>query len=296
MRAVRYRLRLELRSGWRACAALGLVVGIVGGAVLALAAGARRTDSAYRRFLRQQDAYDVLVSLDDDGFGDTGRAVAIARPDPALAERRGGRGDRTRSSSSSFGAGVGVLVPPDDRIGTEINRYKMLHGRQLDPRNPTEAVVSFSLADEYHVKVGSKIRILHPDVLGPIPPDAPPEELVAGVATRRRVLALVPTDTVTVVGIEASPNEFPPQIEGTGRYLIHASPALTPIAEISRCSPRATTSRWCGSSTAQADTDAFLARLRPARPERSVLCSAIRPSASTARCTPKRSRCGCSRC
>src|SRR5205085_1704084 len=32
------------------------------------------------------------------------------------------------------------------------------------------------------------------------------------------------------VGIEASPGEFPPQIEGTSRFLIHASPALRAVA------------------------------------------------------------------
>ena len=36
---------------------------------------------------------------------------------------------------------------------------------------------------------------------------------------------------MTIVGIEASPGEFPPQIEGTGRYLIHASPALYPVKD-----------------------------------------------------------------
>jgi len=48
VRATWYRLRIELRARWRAWAALALIVGLTGGAVLALAAGARRTDSSYR--------------------------------------------------------------------------------------------------------------------------------------------------------------------------------------------------------------------------------------------------------
>src|SRR6185437_14004303 len=80
MKAVRYRLRLELRRGWRACVALGVVVGIIGGTVLALAAGARRTDSAYRRFVKAQDAYDILLSLDTSTF-DNPSGPSIAADD-----------------------------------------------------------------------------------------------------------------------------------------------------------------------------------------------------------------------
>jgi hypothetical protein len=61
MSAVWYRFRAELRSRWRAWLGLGLLVGRAAGAVVALAAGPRRTDSAYGRFLDTQDAYDVMV-------------------------------------------------------------------------------------------------------------------------------------------------------------------------------------------------------------------------------------------
>src|SRR5688572_18647505 len=61
MTAVSYRFRAELRTRWRAWLALALLVGLAGGAVLALAAGARRTDTAYSRFLSAQNAYDALV-------------------------------------------------------------------------------------------------------------------------------------------------------------------------------------------------------------------------------------------
>ena len=54
MADVRVVLRLvahELRARWRGWAVLVLLVGVAGGAVLTAAAGARRTDSAYPRFL-----------------------------------------------------------------------------------------------------------------------------------------------------------------------------------------------------------------------------------------------------
>ena len=67
---------------------------------------------------------------------------------------------------------------------------------------------------------------------------------------------------MTIVGIEASPNEFPPQIEGTGRYLVHASPALYPLrADVGTFSEGgdALMVRLRGGQRA---ADAFLARLQ----------------------------------
>ena len=46
---LRYRVRAELRSRWRALGALALFVALIGGVVLAVAAGARRTATAVER-------------------------------------------------------------------------------------------------------------------------------------------------------------------------------------------------------------------------------------------------------
>ena len=51
----------ELRARWLGWAVLALIVGLAGGVVLTAAAGARRTDSAYPRFLTAYRASDVLV-------------------------------------------------------------------------------------------------------------------------------------------------------------------------------------------------------------------------------------------
>jgi hypothetical protein len=61
MTAVWYRFPAELRLRWRARLGLGLLVGLAAGAVMALAAGAWRTDSEYARFLETHNAYDVTV-------------------------------------------------------------------------------------------------------------------------------------------------------------------------------------------------------------------------------------------
>src|SRR4051794_15481783 len=56
-----FRARADLRSRWRAAVGTALVVGFAAGIVLVAIAGARRTDSAYPRFLHAERAFDVFV-------------------------------------------------------------------------------------------------------------------------------------------------------------------------------------------------------------------------------------------
>ena len=53
MGAVWLRLRAELRQQWRGWLALAVLLGLIGGVAVTAAAGARRTDTAYPRFLRE---------------------------------------------------------------------------------------------------------------------------------------------------------------------------------------------------------------------------------------------------
>src|SRR5205823_4143497 len=68
MGAVGTRVRSELRSRWRSSVALAAVVAVAVGVVLAAGAGARRTQTAYPRFLREGRAADVLVSPQGTGL------------------------------------------------------------------------------------------------------------------------------------------------------------------------------------------------------------------------------------
>src|SRR5256885_14418413 len=68
MGAVWLRLRAELRQQWRGWLALAVLVGLIGGVALTAAAGARRTDTAYPRFLRESHAADLLVTPARPGF------------------------------------------------------------------------------------------------------------------------------------------------------------------------------------------------------------------------------------
>jgi ABC-type lipoprotein release transport system permease subunit len=263
MTAVWYRFRAELRMRWRGWLALALIAGIAGGAVLALAAGARRSDTAYRRFLRAQDAYDVLVSLSTANFG--APPDEVFDPDEVARLPQVAEAAPTGFFFVSLGAGVGVLVPPDERIGTEINEFKMLEGRRPAADASTEVVVSFTLAEQHDLEVGSEIEVLDPRLLDaldqPPPPDVTAGEAVAGHRARDRVLAALPDNSFIVVGIEASPGEFPPQIEGTSRFLIHASPALYPLRDDLAMFSDGGDELMVRLHRGARDTDAFLAEL-----------------------------------
>src|SRR5439155_9940500 len=76
--AVWMRFRAELRARWLAWLGLALLVGLVGGTAIAAAAGARRTESAYPRFVDSQEGYDV-------GFGGTGGNRDIRAESDAIA-------------------------------------------------------------------------------------------------------------------------------------------------------------------------------------------------------------------
>src|SRR6478609_7978813 len=77
MRAVVAVAAHELRTRWRAGVSMALLVAFAGGCVLTAAAGARRTDSAYQRFLVASKASDMLVSPPGTGLG--GYYGALAR-------------------------------------------------------------------------------------------------------------------------------------------------------------------------------------------------------------------------
>src|SRR6202034_4866532 len=69
MRAVLGLAARELRGRWLSWAVLVLLVALAGGVVLTAVAGARRTDSAYARFLAAYKASDALVGPADYGTG-----------------------------------------------------------------------------------------------------------------------------------------------------------------------------------------------------------------------------------
>jgi len=213
--AVWYRFRAELRSRWRAWLGLGLLVGLAAGAVMALVAGARRTDSAYSRFLEANNAYDVMImDWGPPNFAGLGGFDGIAAL-PSVEDSA--EGDLVYPIPVGD-PGVAGIASEDDRIDSDINTLKILEGRRADPERPDEVLVSFAAAEEHDLDVGSTIQLLPPDDVDRI---ADPDELAAA----HRFLDQAPNGRLRVVGIEAAPGEFPPQ-HYIDAPVMHLTPAF----------------------------------------------------------------------
>jgi putative ABC transport system permease protein len=212
--AVWYRFRAELRSRWRGWLGLGLLVGLAAGAVMALAAGARRTETAYARFLEAHDAYDVMiVDQDQQGLSGIGGFDEIAAL-PSVKDSA--EGDLVPIPLGPLG--VAGISSEDGRIGSEINRFKILEGRLADPERADEVVVSFTAAEEHDLDVGSTVQLLS---LADVARMTDPDE----VAAAHRFLDQAPAGRLRVVGIEAAPGEFPPQ-HYADMPVVHLTPAF----------------------------------------------------------------------
>jgi putative ABC transport system permease protein len=83
--AVWMRLRSELRTRWRSWLGLALLIGLAGAAAVAAAAGARRTETAYPRFVQAQNGYDLITGGSSANI-DPGRALAKIEALPEVAQ------------------------------------------------------------------------------------------------------------------------------------------------------------------------------------------------------------------
>ena len=206
MSAVFLRARTDLRSRAAGWLVVAVIVGILGGAVTAIAAGARRTDTAFPRFLAAERSPDIgIVTVSADrGFA----KISAADLDhlPAVADAGSVKGYLVDQP-----AVVSLVAPEDDHIGRTILRKRIIAGRDVDQNRADEATISFVLARSEHLHVGDTLHI----------------ELEH--STPNASITPVPVD-LHIVGIDVAPLEFPPQI-GTGsetawttRAFVHAHP------------------------------------------------------------------------
>jgi putative ABC transport system permease protein len=242
MAGVWLRFRTDARARWRAWLGLALLIGFASGAVLALWAGARRTDTAYDRLLDSHRAYDVavLVPAGEPALAafDTDQLAAL----PEVSEA---------TTAGFFFAGDFVaLADRNGRLGTEINRFKLLDGRAADPYDPDEAVIGFEAARAADLGVGDEITIADPEELANEPPPDPGDPVAAAFdAQERALLRILPDGKVTIVGIEASPGEFPP-------------PATLGLGDIVYLTPAFARAVSGNPETALIDTTMLFARLK----------------------------------
>ena len=138
MAPVWFRLRTELRSRWRSWLPLAALAGIAAGVVLAIAAGAQRTETAIARYRAGAEVFDVWVGKGEMSAAAFARveklpqvAQALRSFDPAFW----GRTDAGRAltfTTSEFNA-------PIDGPDAGHERPKFLSGRPPTRPGPTSS-------------------------------------------------------------------------------------------------------------------------------------------------------------
>jgi ABC-type lipoprotein release transport system permease subunit len=236
--AVWFRTRALLRRRWRAWVGIGFVLGIFGGVVMSLAIGAHRSDTAYPKFVRAQNAADVIMA-GKSSFGLVG-SVDLDQVDKMIyvIDRAHAFSplpfSATIGNRPKLGAGDMLLVAAaDGALGHRIEKWKMLQGREADPSRVDEATASFEFANRLHVKVGDEIlfRFYDASTWG-----ANAVRILSQWPGRLDALARTgradfidqadgPFLKIKVTGIEASPLEFPPLLTDLAPAL-HLTPAF----------------------------------------------------------------------
>ena len=210
MRAVLRLAGHEIRVRWPGWVALALLAGLAGGVVLTAAAGARRTDSAYPRFLTVSKASDVLVSPAGNGAGGYDKALARL-PGAAAVAPVVGLQALPPGPGGKLDGGAVVMAPLDGRVGRTLEIPKMLAGRQPRPNRPDEVMINEIGAQALHVRVGSRLEMGAVAGSGSGPVRRLSERVVGIMVQRGSVVPVTQLDAVpSIVASEALFRELGP--------------------------------------------------------------------------------------
>ena len=167
MGAVWMRFGAEARRRWRAWVGLALLFGIGAGAAIGAVAGARRSASAFPRFLQEQNAFHAMTGGGADDLTYPDRYAALKQhpmiagyvethvigPSVTIPARRG-RSERVISIPEAF-----PLVDPSGRAFYEVNRAKVLEGRLVDRASSDETMIPFTLAERHDIRIGDVLQV-----------------------------------------------------------------------------------------------------------------------------------------
>jgi putative ABC transport system permease protein len=134
-------IRTLLRARWRSWLVLAVLAGLAGGMVIAVAAGARRTDAAYPSLIAWSAGPDALVAPGRERVPQVSEAAAVTAYgvlSPAVLD---------------------VYAPADSRIPDSFWHRKLLAGRPADSRRADEAEVEFTAAQALHLAPGSRLCV-----------------------------------------------------------------------------------------------------------------------------------------
>jgi putative ABC transport system permease protein len=197
----------QLRHRWRSWLAISILIGLVGGVVMAAAAAGRRTESAFPTFVAAHgfdaEVYSTQPSPKIPRLTEVSAATVAFGPDngqPTCACRH-------PLNPSDFGV---VVLPTTGRPA-----FNLVSGRLPDPSNPNEVVASYTLQQDEGVHLGSVIHV---------PFYAPSQLSAYNSATGTPPKPTGPTVALRVVGFEATEFDFPSG--STPMYSLYASQAF----------------------------------------------------------------------
>jgi ABC-type lipoprotein release transport system permease subunit len=153
MAAVGMLARVELRRRWRHVVALTLFVGVAGAVVLALVAGARRTDSSLARFEEASRSANLELTVGDA----TKAQVDELRASVGVA---GVAALRQLTVVLPEGALPPTAAQLDDRFGTDVDRPRVVRGRLPDQDAVDEIAVGEALAERLGLGVGDRLPLV----------------------------------------------------------------------------------------------------------------------------------------
>lgn len=149
-------VRAELRRDLRSSIAVVLIIGLGAGVAMAAVAGARRTDTAFDRFLDTSRAatHRVQYSSDDD-VDDLVLERLRAHPDVEVAVPI----HFLIAFSESTEYDLGIITSSDPAFGHTVDRLRMVEGRRPMDDSIDEVMVSRFLSEETGVGVGDTLTL-----------------------------------------------------------------------------------------------------------------------------------------
>src|SRR5436190_2936535 len=150
VKAVLFRLRVTLRRRWLPAVLAAVVVAVISGAVLTLAAGARR-------------AAHAPAAVPDAIGGGPDAAITQSGAPPRTAEVAALPGVRAVEAMSFAFATVTDPARPDDDalvfIGSRRGASRLVAGRFADPGQPHEFVADRRFVNEHHAHLGDRFPV-----------------------------------------------------------------------------------------------------------------------------------------
>jgi ABC-type lipoprotein release transport system permease subunit len=199
-----------------------VAVGLAAGAVVALAAGARRTESAYDRFLVRSLPSDVLIQASSGFVGPGVDQEAVAQLPQVRRVARGVvlfmGGTAPSGRRLTLGDFIGV-ASSDGRFGRSVDRWTLLEGRRPDDRRADEVVIGFDTARQLDAHAGDIVDLVFPTKAEFLTATVDYAEQLGDLASGRGERSPFDVDRALpsslrlrakIVGIAATPGEIPP--------------------------------------------------------------------------------------